>query len=84
MSDDVDRHSAAVHRRDVARILRFVVALAVVAVIVLLALDNRDDTRVGYLWDDATFPLWFVIVGSAIGGALVGWLLRVSSRRRAV
>lgn len=83
MPDDVERHSAGVHRRDLARLIRFVIALGVVAVIVLLALDNRDDTRVGYLWDDASFPLWLVIVGSAIGGALVGWLLRLSSRRHA-
>jgi uncharacterized integral membrane protein len=81
MSDDVERHSAAVHRRDVARLARFVIAAALVAVIVLLALDNRDDTRVGYLWDDASFPLWLVIAGSAVGGALVGGLLRFRSRR---
>jgi uncharacterized integral membrane protein len=84
MTDDVERHSAAVHRRDIARLIRFVIVLAVVAVIVLFALDNRDDTRVGYLWDDATFPLWMVIVGSAVGGALVGWLLRIRSRHHAV
>ena len=80
MSDDVERYSAAVHRRDVPRLIRLLVALAVLVVIVLLAVDNRDDTRVGYVWDDATFPLWTVIVGSAVAGALIGWMLRFRSR----
>lgn len=82
MADDVERNSAAVHRRDLARLVRFTIVLAVVAVIVLFAVDNRDDTRVGYLLDDASFPLWMVIVGSAIGGALVGSMLRFRSRHR--
>ncbi len=81
MDDEVERHRAAVHRRDAARLVRLAIALAVVVVIVLLALDNRDDTRVGYLWDAATFPLWTVIVASAIGGVVVGWLLRHRPRR---
>lgn len=81
MSDEVDRYTAAVHRRDIARLVRFAFALAVVAMIVLLALDNRDDARIGYLWGDATFPLWAVIVASAVGGVLIGGLLRFRSRQ---
>lgn len=82
MSDDVERSTAEVHRRDAARTVRSVLVLAVLAVLVAFAIDNRGDTRVGYLWDDATFPLWAVIVGSAIGGALVSGLLRFRSRHR--
>lgn len=81
MDDEVELHSGAVHRRDAARAVRLLIALAFAVVIVLLALDNRDDTRVGYLWDHATFPLWAVIVGSAVGGVIVGWLLRHRPRR---
>lgn len=82
--DDVDQYAAAVHRRDAARLVRLIVVLAVVAVLVLLGLDNRQDVQVGYLVDETTAPLWMVIVISALGGVLIGALLRVRSRQHRV
>lgn len=82
VNDGVEQYAAAVHRRDAARLVRFALVLAVIAVVVLLALDNRQDVKVGYLVDDTTAPLWMVIVGSALGGLLIGALVRVRSRHQ--
>ncbi|MEM7141901.1 MAG: LapA family protein [Actinomycetota bacterium] len=58
-----------------------VVAIALIAFIV----QNRDDAEVTWLFLDGTWPLWIVIVISAVAGAIlsevVGWLMR--RRRRA-
>ena len=78
--DDIDRASAAVHRRDVARMVRLVIVLALIAVLVAVAFDNRAAVRVGYVIDEALAPGWLVIVLSAIGGLIIGWLLRLRSR----
>jgi len=56
------------------------VALGVILVVVLLfAIANSDSVRVDYLVDEKRSPLIFVILGSAILGALAGALAR---RRR--
>jgi uncharacterized integral membrane protein len=81
-NDELDRVSGAVHRRDTARIFRLVVVLALGALIVAVALDNRADVRVGYLIDEALAPGWVVIVLSALGGMIIGGLLRLRSRGR--
>lgn len=81
-NDTIDRVSSAVHRRDMARMIRLVVVLALVALIVAVALDNRDDVRVGYLIDEALAPGWVVIVLSALGGMIIGGLLRLRTRNR--
>ncbi len=78
--DDVDRASGAVHRRDLARIIRLVVVLALVVVFIAVAFDNRADMRVGYVIDEALAPGWLVILLSAIGGLIIGWMLRLRSR----
>jgi len=78
--DDIDRESGAVHRRDLARVIRSAVVLALVAVFVAVALDNRADVRVGYAIGEALAPGWLVILLSAIGGLVIGWLLRLRSR----
>ena len=70
------------HRRDLARTLRLVVVLGLIALIVAVALDNREDVRVGYLIDEALAPGWVVIVLSALGGMIIGGLLRLRSRNR--
>lgn len=74
--DDVERNTGAVHRRDAARIVRFVIVAALVAALVVVALDNRDDVRIGYAFGDASAPIWIVLVAAAIGGIVIGWLLR--------
>ena len=78
--DDIDRASGAVHRRDIARIVQLIVVVALVVAFVLVAHDNRDDVRVGYAIGDAFAPGWLVIAASALGGLIIGWLLRFRSR----
>ena len=74
--DVVERHAAAVHRHDAAQIFRFVIVAALVAAIVIVGMDNRDDVRIGYAFGDASAPVWIVLVLAAITGIFIGWLLR--------
>jgi uncharacterized integral membrane protein len=60
-------------------VVRFVVAAAIVVVLVAFCIANTDDTKVDYLVGDNTFPLVVVMVLSAVAGALIAALLR---RRR--
>lgn len=78
--DEVEQNSGAVHRRDLARIIRLVVVLALLAAFVVVALDNRADVRVGYAIGEALAPGWLVILLSALGGLIIGWMLRLRSR----
>jgi uncharacterized integral membrane protein len=79
--NDVDEISAAVHRRDARRLIRIVAVLLILAALVAVALDNRDDVRIGYVFGDASGPIWLVITCAAIAGLLIGWLLSHRSRR---
>jgi uncharacterized integral membrane protein len=54
---------------------RIVVAVVLVAVIAAVAIDNRDDTRIGYVFGDVNAPLFVVLIAAAIAGAIIGWLL---------
>jgi uncharacterized integral membrane protein len=67
------------HRFTTGEVIRFVVAAAIVVLIVAFCVANTDDTKVDYLVGDTTFPLFVVMVASAVGGALIAALLR---RRR--
>ena len=78
--EDIDRVSGAVHRRDLGRIIRFVVVVALIVILVAVAFDNRSDVRVGYLIDEAMAPGWLVIILSAVGGLMIGWLMRLRAR----
>ena len=80
MTNDVDEYAAQVHRRDVRRIIRFVIIVAVAVAIVAIALDNRHDVRLDYVFGDASAPLWLVIVVAVAVGMLFGWLLRFRRR----
>lgn len=80
--DDIDGASGAVHRRDLARIVQLVAVTALIAAFIAVAVDNRADVRVGYAIGEALAPGWLVIAISALGGLIIGWLLRVRSRRR--
>jgi len=48
--------------------------------------QNTDSTPVTWMWIDGSAPLWIVIFGAALAGAVlseaVGWILRRSRRRR--
>jgi uncharacterized integral membrane protein len=82
MSDDVVEHSGAVHRHDAMQLIRWVVIAAIVVGIVLVAMDNRDDVRVGYAVGDAEAPIWIVIIIAAVAGVFIGWLVRHRPRHR--
>jgi uncharacterized integral membrane protein len=82
MSDDVVEHAGAVHRRDASLIIRWLLIAAIVVAIVLVAMDNRDDVRVGYAIGDTQAPIWIVIIAAAVAGVFVGWLIRHRPRHR--
>lgn len=42
-------------------------------VLLVFMLQNRDEIRVNFLFWHAKLPLWFVILGSALLGAII-WL----------
>ena len=75
-NEAVEQNSAAVHRHDLARIIRLLVIAALVIGLVVVAMDNRDDVRVGYSVGDASAPVWIVIVAAAASGLVIGWLIR--------
>ena len=82
MSDDVIEHSGAVHRHDAMQLIRWLLIAAIVVGLVLVAMDNRDDVRVGYAVGDAEAPIWIVIIAAAVAGVFIGWLIRHRPRHR--
>ena len=54
---------------------RIVLAIVLIAVIAALAIDNRDDTRIGYVFGDVNAPLFVFLILAAVIGAIIGWLL---------
>lgn len=82
MSEDVSEHASAVHRRDVAQLIRWLFIAAIVVALLLVAMDNRDDVRVGYAVGDTQAPIWIVIVIAAVAGMFIGWLIRHRPRHR--
>jgi uncharacterized integral membrane protein len=79
--DVVDRHTGAVHRRDAALVFRLIIIAAIIVALFLVAMDNRHDVRLGYVFDDAEAPTWIVIVAAAFAGMVIGWLIRHRPRR---
>jgi len=77
-NNDEGRH---VEARDVGHVIRLIIILAVLAALVAVALDNTDDVRVGWVVGDSNGPLWIVLIAAAIGGIIIGWLLRHRPRR---
>lgn len=54
--------------------------VGVVALVVFM-LQNRDDTNLSFLMFEVTWPLWLVILVSALLGALIWFGLGVMRRR---
>ena len=79
---DVDDRSLTTQARDVGRGVRLLVAAALIAAIVIVALDNRDDVRLGYVFGDVQAPVWIALVAAGVVGVLIGWLLKHRSHRR--
>lgn len=82
MPDDVAEHTGAVHRRDFALLIRWLFIAAIVVALVLVAMDNRDDVRVGYAVGEAKGPIWIVMLAAAAAGVVIGWLVRHRPRNR--
>ena len=62
--------------RSVGQTIRLVVVVALLVGLVLVALDNTDDVRVGYVFGDASAPIWIVLVAAAAAGIVIGWLFK--------
>ena len=56
--------------------VRLTLVAGIVAVLVLVGVDNREDVRVGYVVGDAEAPIWIVLALAAVGSVLIGWLIK--------
>jgi uncharacterized integral membrane protein len=54
---------------------RQIVAGIGILIVVVFALANLEDANVDFVFGDVTLPLFFVIVGSGLLGALIGSLI---------
>ena len=72
----------SVDRTDRSQVGRLVVIAIIVIIVVAVAIDNRDDTEVGYVFGDVSAPLWLVLLLAGLAGVIVGWLLKHRPRRR--
>jgi uncharacterized integral membrane protein len=75
MADD---ESPKPERREQARLIG---AIAVVVVIAALAFDNRHEVRIGYIVGDADVRLIWLLLVTAILGAVAGRLFRWRRRK---
>lgn len=83
MSTHSDDHKLTAREasRDAALIVRLVLIVVLIVALLAVALDNRDDVTFGYVFGDTSAPVWVLVVVSAIGGAIVGWLVKHRPRR---
>jgi uncharacterized integral membrane protein len=61
---------------------RHIVALVIVVLLVIVALQNLDDQQLDILFWDVTMPLVVLIAVFGLGGFLVGWLVRGRKEKR--
>ncbi len=78
MADD-DTKAASHPARSVAETLKLVLVAILALALILFGVTNADDVSVDLLVTTTDLPLIFVILGSAVAGALIAALLR---RRR--
>ena len=62
--------------RDLGRVVRLIFAAAIVVGVVVMGLDNRGKVRVGYPGGHRDAALWLVLVGAAVAGVVIGWLIK--------
>lgn len=66
-----------------ARQLGSLIGVGVIAIaLALLVAQNGDRQQVTWLVFDGDFPLWIVILGSAVAGAILSWVGGFLIRRR--
>jgi uncharacterized integral membrane protein len=70
-------------RRSAVGSARLVLGLIILAAVIAVVFDNRQSTRVGYVFGDVRAPLVVALLISAVAGALVGWLILHRPRHQA-
>jgi uncharacterized integral membrane protein len=78
-TDVTPQQERRVRRSNVARLFTAAVLVALVAV---LAFDNRQQTDVGWVLDDQRMPLFVVIIAAGVVGMVVGRLMQWRHSRR--
>jgi uncharacterized integral membrane protein len=56
--------------------VRWIIAALIVVAIVAVAIDNREEISVGYVFGDASAPVWVVLVAAGVAGIVIGWLVK--------
>lgn len=56
--------------------IRIVVWVAAVAALIVFAAVNTQEVAVDWLFDETDLQLWVVIAGSALVGAVIGYVTR--------
>jgi len=79
----VGERRPAVHHRahDLGQLLRGMFAGIILAALVALGIDNRQEIAVGYVFGDGNAYLWVLLAVAAVGGMLFGWLIAYRSHR---
>ena len=77
-----EQSESALTSRGIGTIVRVTVVAAIVALLVVIAVDNRNDVRLGYVTGSTQAPLWIVVVLAGVGGLVVGWLVKHRPRHR--
>jgi uncharacterized integral membrane protein len=76
-------HQPTAHRAgDRSGIARWIVAALIIVAIVAVAIDNREEISVGYVFGDASAPVWVILVAAGVAGILIGWLIKHRPRHR--
>jgi uncharacterized integral membrane protein len=75
-ADHDAHHGHSESGRSPAEVAKLVISALVLVALILFAGANSDDVRVDYLAGDSRIPLIFVILGSALMGAVIAALLR--------
>ena len=59
-----------------------IASLVGLAALVIFMIQNTEDVKVKFLWIDFTWPVWLLVLVSALVGALVWFGLGVLRRHR--
>ena len=68
--------------RDRGDTARIIVAVVIAAAVVAFVVDNIDSVKVGFVFTDKKIPLIFVLVATALIGAILDRLVQYAVRRR--
>ena len=58
------------------RAVRLVLAVVIVALLIAVVVDNRQEVEIGYVVDQTSAPLWIVLVAAGVAGVIIGWLVK--------